>query len=364
MVDINLFKDDEDEKDWKPTPGEGEELEGNRQEDLEFEEDVWETPALGDEDILGDEETIPDFEEPGEIEEEEDYEFGDVKKKKTSVWLWFLMGIVLVCASLYLFVLQPRQIGIKRLTTYVTKKPSEAGKRVEEIQERGLDRDAALVDSSGVDRSGQVAAMVDSDYSRAMGSVSTAVEASRAVFEDLTRHGQFGAVLLTGDRFFVEYVSETPGVAKAMGHRIQTLLGASGFKVSPEERHRTAGRIHYWGVVSGELPQKARGAARTPVQRFATAESFIEGIKGFVLQHRLTVRGLQKLSESSEEGTRQTCIRVKVEGSKTHALDFLESLKGFQGNYGLAKLLLVPSNYSDFKANQVKLVLDFLVSVG
>jgi len=357
MVDINLFKEDDEEKDREATPGEGEKLGGHREEELGAGEDIWETSPLDDEDLFDEEEAVPDFEEPDEGEQEEDYEFGDIKKKKTSPLLWLLLGVVLIAAALYLFVLQPRQIGIKRLTTRVTQKPSE------EIQERGVDQGPALGDSSDVVRPGQVATMVVTDPSKVMGSVANAVDAARGVFNDLTQHNQFGAVLLTGDRFFVEYVSETPGVAKAMGHRIQTLLGVSGFQVSPEERHRTAGRIHYWGVVSGELSKRSSGMARSSAQRFATTDSFIGGIKGLVSQHQLTNRGVQKLSEVSEKGTRQISIRVRIEGDRTRALNFLESLKGFQGNYGLAKLLLVPSSYSDFRANQVKLVLDFLLFV-
>ena len=72
----------------------------------------------------------------------------------------------------------------------------------------------------------------------------------------------------------------------------------------------------------------------------------------------------KSMADVVEGGVRQKPVRIKIEGNKQGVLSFLESLRQFQGNYGLSKLLLVPSNYSNFKAEQVKLVLDFWVTVG
>ena len=361
MVDINLFKEEEEEKEgreWE-TPREEEDTFGHEATEGMggFDEDLPEQLPLDDEEILGDEEAVPEFEEPEEGGHYEDYEYGEGRERRGALWFWVFLGVVLVGAALYFFVFQPRrQAQVVEKTT-----SPEAGAAEEPVvEEEPTQETPASVPE-------RVAAVVDSGTVGVSRSVSNLVQATKPVFENLSHQGQFGAILLEGDRFFVEYVSETPGVAQAMGHRIQTLLGGTGFTVSPEERHTTAGKVYYWGVISGELPEKASmepGMISSGPKRFANPESFVEAIRGLVGQHRLAVRGTQVMSEVVEAGVRQKPVRIKIEGNKQGVLSFLESLRQFQGNYGLSKLLLVPSNYSNFKAEQVKLVLDFWVAVG
>jgi hypothetical protein len=359
MVDINLFKDDEEEKEWKPTPGEGEELGGEPKEDLGLDGNVSESSLLDDEGLLGDEEPIPDFGEPEEKEKEEDYEFGEVKEKKTPVWFWAFLGIVVVGVFLYLFVYLPQQNKTKRAASPEVRRPALTDRLKQESQARG--QITSAVDSGTASQPSSIQRRVGAAGVR---SVDVFVEATKVIFANLTQEGQLGTIILDGDRFHVGYVSETPNVSQAMGHRIKTLLGASEFRVSPEDRHRTGGRVHYWGVVSGVLPQKSLGLVQTSTKTFATADSFIEGMKGLVQQHRLALQQTEKYSERSEKGIRHVPVRLKIEGSKTQTLTFLDALKGFQGNYNLAKLTLAPVVISDFQANQVKLVLEFQIAVS
>ena len=95
-----------------------------------------------------------------------------------------------------------------------------------------------------------------------------------------------------------------------------------------------------------------------------TADGFVESLRGVVQQHRLTTKEVQKLFEGSYEGKRQAQVRMKIEGTKTNAMNFLNGLQNFSGNYGVTKLIIAPVTISDFGANQVKIVLDFLVSFG
>ncbi len=368
MVDINLFDEEGKEKgkEQKPAPEKGDEFDLNK--DSELGGDFSETSPLDDEEFLSDEEALSDFEKPEE--EQEEYEFGEDKRKKTSPVLWLILGIVVVSAFVYLFIIQPRQMKTTKIATPIVRRPP-AGQLAQVPQKQGTAQPGVNAagakegkPSAGGAISNRITTRANRSSSWVGGSITTFVEATKVVLEDLSSHNQFGSVLLDGNSFFVEYVSETPGAAKAMGYRIQTLLGASGYKVSPEERHRTEKRIHYWGVVSGKLPMRNLGAVQTTTKRFATVNSFIREIKGRVQQNGLKILGTQKLSRSSVNGVWMTPVRVKIQGSKMQTLTFLESLKRFQGNYGIAKLLVAPSDYSDFGANNVKCVLDFLVSVG
>jgi len=365
MVDINLFKEEEEEKrERAPTSKKGREFEDDLGEDLELEKEL-SGSSLSDEELLSDE-ALPDFEEPEE-KEEEDYEFGEAKEKKSSLFVWILLVIVVVSAALYLFVLQPKQIKPKQMTTPFPHEPPVDEKLAQEQKQRtgeAVEKIGTITAPQDSSPSSRVAAMMDKEPFKILGSIETSVEASKIVLQDLTSRGQFGAVLISGNRFIVEYVSETPNVARPMGYKIQTLLGASSHKVSPEDRHRTSGRIYYYGVVSGDLPQKPSKGTVTPARQFATVDSFIEGVKSLTKQNRLITQEVQKLSESSGKGVRQVSVRMKIEGGKAQAVAFLDSLIGFQGNCSIAKLLLVPLDYSDFEASQVKLVLDFYVTLG
>ena len=369
MVDINLFKEDDEEKeDWETTSGEGEELDDELKEEESGSEGDIQEPVSLEEDLLdNDEEAIPDIQELQDKEQEEDYEFGVDREKKTPVWLWVFLGIVVVGVLAYLFVIQPRQARMKQATQQSSERQLTAETRTQEIQENES--------GQGVVADSEVGSQVDSAVSTPsvdltdrvtlmeVGSVSAFVDAAGVVFENLTREGQLGTIVLEGNQFHVGYVSETPNVANAMGHRIRTLLGASSIQTSPEDRHRTGGRIRYWGVISGKLPQKTRGTNQTAVKPFATTESFLEGIQRLVRQHQLSIKQTEKFAERTEEGVRRIPVRLKIEGSKRQVISFLGSLKGYQGNYGLEKLTLAPVSISDFYASQVKIVLDFIVYI-
>jgi len=372
MVDINLFDEEgkEKEKAQKPAPEEGFDDDFDLSKDLEPGDDFSESSPLDDEEFLSDEEALSDFEKPEEKQEEE-YEFGESKKKNTSPVLWVILGIVVIGAFIYLFIIQPRQMKTAKMATSVVVRRPPAGQVAQIPQKQGAAQPGPKLPATKTAKSSvnnatasRITTRPGKSSSWVNGSIPTFVEATKIILEDLSGHNQFGSTLLDGNSFFVEYVSETPGVSKAMGYRIQTLLGASGYKVSPEERHRTEGRIHYWGVVSGKLPKKNFGTRQTITKRFTTVNSFIREVKNRVRQNGLKVLETQKLSRSLVNGVWMTPVRVTTEGTKMQTLTFLESLKGFQGNYGIAKLLVAPLNYSDFSANNVKCVLDFLVSIG
>ncbi|MBN2030460.1 hypothetical protein JW824_09465 [bacterium] len=366
MVDINLFKDEEEEK-WESDSGREEKSESGDDliDEFSMDEELTQSSALSDKDLLDSDEPIPDFDEPGENVVEEDYQFGNIKERKTSPWIWVALGVVLVFAAIYFFYIQPRQTQPEQIVPRMPSGVSEGDLSTEQTTDSG----EGLVDSDSGERGAvseegtalrETGAESQISGLSALATVGTVVDASVAVFNNLTQAGQLGTIVLEGYRFHVGYVSETPGVAQAMGERIKAILGSSGYEVSPEDPHRTAGKMHYWGVISGVIPQKASTSPPSvESRRFTSMDQFIQEINTLVQNNRLSVQETQKFSTRSEEGLSQTPVRMKIEGSKAQTLVFLNALKGFQGNYRLLKLTMAPVDISDFQANQVRLVLEF-----
>jgi hypothetical protein len=346
MVDINLFQEGEEEKEWDPTPQKDSEASESSLDDFKF-EDESKTPALDEKSIL-DEAFEPEA-EPQEKPMEDGYDIGpDDQKKKTGVWTWVVLGVVVVSAVSYLYLFQPKKPEIPSNVVPVNLRPV-------------VKRDTSIAARSDSTRS-NLPAVVDSTRTLAkpaMGGNRTAVFAvlTKAVVENLGQQRQFGTILLNDDRFSVEYVSDTPGVSDAMGYRIKTLTGASEITASPEERHRTAGAVHYWGVVSGSIPKSVPGAATGQPRQYASVELFIGALKSLIQENGLADRGVTRSGEAGQTG-----VQAKVEGSRGAVLKFLESLKQSPGNYTIRKLVGVPVDIADFEATKIKLVLEFTVS--
>ncbi|MFC1501818.1 hypothetical protein ACFL6A_00230 [bacterium] len=372
MVDINLFKDDgEEEKKWDSSPDKADGMEDDFKDDLNMGEDLGGSPSLDDDSLLGDIDAIPDLEESMESEQEEDYEIGDVTKKKTSPVLWIVLGVVLIGAFYYWFVYEPAQKKKLKTPNLVmrTNRPDMAGQPQDTT--RSVQSNVTQEPPKTTPQTSQPTITPTTTVARVMGGelpvvvvpVATSVEATKAAFNDLVRSGQFAAVLIDGNRFMVEYVSETPGIAKSMGHRIQTLLNSTGYKTSPEEGHRTAGKKYYWGVVSGTLPQQTQLLSQISTKQYPSANSFIAEIRGASSRHKVVVQEVETMSTQMANNRKKSLIKMTLAGSRSNMFTLLDSLKGMQANLTLAKLLLVPSKYSDFNAESVKTVIDFVISV-
>jgi len=367
MVDINLFKEEEEEE-WKPDSEGGESLNDDLGDDLNLGDDIEEPSPLDDEKLLGDEEAIPDFEEPDEAELEEDYEYGEGTARKAPIWLWAILGVVIVAAAFYLFWYQPRQKKKAASPSVTLLRQPQSDSLATAAQRTGgtttsADEDT-LAGGTEADREPPPPIATGTIPAGVPGSTIRYVDAAKPVFENLSSQGQLGTIILEGNRFHVGYVSANPGLSQTIGQRIQRMIGASAIKVSPEDRHRTAGKVQYWGVISGDLPQRNYPEIQTSAQRFASVDRFVQGMRGLVQQSGLTLQESETFSARSEGGIRKTPIRVKVEGKNANAVSFLDVLKGFQGAYDLTKLTIAPVDISDFQASQVKLALDFSVWTG
>ena len=367
MVDINLFKEEEEEE-WKPDSEGGESFESDLGEELNLGDEIEEPSPLDDEKLLVDEEAIPDFEEPDEGELEEDYEYGEGRARKTPVWLWAVLGVVIIVAALYLFWYQPRQSRKGAYPSVTLLRQPQSDSLAPAVQRPGETTTSADDDTSAGGITGErerpTPGATGTVPAGVPGSTIRYVDAAKPVLENLSGQGQLGTIILEGNRFHVGYVSANPGSSQTIGQRIQRLIGASAIKVSPEDSHRTAGRVQYWGVVSGDLPKSDYPESQTSAQRYASVDRFIQGVRGLVQQSGLTFQESETFSARSEGGIRKTPIRVKVEGRNANAVSFLDVLKGFQGAYDLTKLTIAPVDISDFQASQVKLALDFSVWTG
>jgi hypothetical protein len=344
MVDINLFKEGEEEKEWDPIP-QKEESPSDGLDDFKFEDDN-KSPALDDKSLL--DEGFESAEEPQEKSSEEAYDFGpDEQKKKTSIWTWVILGVVVIGAVSYLYLFQPKTPEIPKTVIPANLRP------VAHRDSTTIKPDSSRINSPmGAEAARTVSAPVAGGNRTAVFAVLT-----KTVIENLGQQGQFGTVLLNDDRFSVEYVSDTPGVSDAMAYRIKTLMGASEVTASPEERHKTAGAFHYWGVVSGAVPKTVPGAVAGQPKHYPSTELFIEALKAMIKENGLAERGVTRSGPVDKP-----IVQIRAEGSRNGILQLLDALKRSPSNYLLDKLVGVPVDIADFEAVKMKLVLEFTVS--
>lgn len=358
MVDIDLFKDeDEEQQDWGGAPEGEEEISGDVKSDLDLGDDFQDTPDLDAEGILDDEEAIPDFEEPDDTEDYDDYEYGDVKEKKTSPVLWILLGLIVIFAALYYLNMIP---GFSR-SAKPRRPPAVTMRRkpVITVQDTTKKAGTAAIKRTPPGVPGQIA---PGKIMVAQGRLATLQKASASVLNDLASAGQFGTFMVDGDRFSVQYVSETPGVSAAMAEKLKTLLEASEVKASSEDRERSNDRIVYLGVVSGKLPEKQTGTGTAEKQPFASIQQFENQVKTLAGQQNIQNVKTDNVASSAEG--QQRLVRIRAEGSQADIMKFLKSLGSLQGKMDTEKLLLVPSDYSDYKATNLKLIVETRIHIS
>lgn len=379
MVDINLFKEDEEEQqqDGQPEPEgtgtpESDDVFGD---DLGFDDSLDDVDSdmdsgnnsendFGGDDLLDEEDTVPEFEDDEEFDEEDedqemDYDFGEAKEKKAPVWLWILLVIVVLGAGFYLFI-YPKMT--QKIATPIPREdqatqvpdqtiPMDSSQTVANEQ---LGQDQGTSTPSSMQTPKQIPSRT---VSSARVSNAGMVSVSTTVLGNLTRLNQFGAILITDDQFMVQYASETPGVAEAMGSRIKALLDVKEVKISPEDRNMKGNQVRYEGVISGTLPRRTETVANPVIKQYGNADQFVSDIRGLLTQFKLSIQSVQKMSDTSEG----VPVQVKAEGSQQSMMQFMERVQSIQGNLQLDKLFLSPASLLDYQAEKLKVVLDFTV---
>jgi hypothetical protein len=351
MVDINLFDDEEEkegkrEKDWDSVAPKQEGKRGESfKDELNLDDDLGGPASLGDQALLGDEEVVPELEETGAPGADGNYSFGtDSKKKKTPVYTYIVLvlAIVLLMAVIYFGVFSKKGITFKPIKQ--VKKPSLT------YQSPNLKQ----LDSKDNQKTGVPVA----------GFTAGSMDVAKSICDDLTKQGQFGAVLLDGDRFYVEYVSILPGISPQIGKRMMVLLGIKEYKASPEERHVLDGKNTYWGVISGLCQKKPPTMTKTAAALWKSPDLFIDQVKTIAKQNNLPVIDVKKQSRTGTSNGREERFRMRVQCSRTQMISWLDQLKKIQPPYTVNTLFLVSTDYFDQKTNNVKLVLDVSINIG
>jgi hypothetical protein len=341
MVDINLFDESDTgkSKKWDDSDSGSNSL-GSEDLDEDFAFDNKKATSKK-EDPFQAEDTVPDWgenEDMGAIPAEP-------RKKKSSVGLLVVLGTLLIAATVFFLYIYPSMTKPKKSPkTATTTKTGPAVKPGETPVKPGSRLDSLRTAGRP-------------------GSIFTAVQAAQKVFLNLAEQGQLGVVIINAKQFMVQYVSETPGVANAMGQRIQTLLGVPKYASSPEDRHQTAGQTRYWGVISGQWLQPLTDPAAIGAVAFVNTDMLIARMKEEAQKKRLTYRDVQKFPTLREGGLQKSSARMIIEGEKPKVVEFLGSLQTIEGRWGLSKLLIAPLKIEDFYARQAKLDIEFWVAV-
>ncbi len=382
MVDINLFKDeDEEEKEMGPSSGGGEFEEPDLDDALDFGGDLVDfeegeqAPVLdGGEGLLDIDDAPPEIDGSEDLDKELDYEYGQIEKKRTPVWFWIFLAAVVIGVFVYLFVLAPylaqRQLASnKKILSGQVKQPVQQ-QSTEQLQPTDQQQPADQTQPS--EQQGEKPAEETEDIvpsvvqasglqgRQEIGSEKVFSDAAIKIVQDLSRSEQFGTLLISGPDFIaVQYVSATPKVAGAMEYRIKTLMGLQSVKVSPEERVRLSAGVFYFGVVSGRLNTGQPTSTARSGSTYTTASQFSSGVSAFLTKQGCKVVGIIKLVERPIGGKQQVDFRVKATGTQAQVRALLSNLTSLGSNAFIMKLILAPSHNTDFKAENLKVVLEY-----
>jgi len=365
MVDINLFDDDApDEKESFDDGFGGESLDNpddsstddlggdlNLDDGLSSDDDS----GFGDDALLDSDDTIPEFEESAEGEDMDDYTFEDSSKKRQIPWLWIFLGVVVVGVVVYLYVLMPN-MGPKPVKVQKSRRPVPAQ------TDSGTPTQTATTD--GQDQTKQPAAAQVKPVAPGETKAGNPVLSARAVFEDLSQKSSLGVVIVNGDQYLVQYMSNTAGQGEEIGKSIQAKTGAASYNVSPEDKQVSDGKTYYSGVVSCQVPAAVNAPLAATQNPYKTMDQFTQAVSNLVKQSGLELKSTEKIAGSRGSDGKQPSGHMIVEGGRNQALNFLNALNGLKGNWSVSRLQLNPLNINDYSASMVRIGLSFRVQIG
>jgi hypothetical protein len=360
MVDINLFDDEEEkdskrDKDWDSSAPKQDSKRGDSfKDDLNL-DDLGSPASLGDQTLLDDEDVVPELEDMGSTKGDAgDSVRSDSKKKKTPALTYILLVLMLGLLAVLLYFrvfakkgggFQPGKQAKKPSITYQSPDLKQPGSKSGKTLPVSASRDSSRI---GGFISGSAAGTMD---------------VAKMIYSDLAKQDQFGAVLLDGDRFYVEYISNVPGSSSQIGKRIVSLLGIKDHKASPEERHLMEGKNTYWGVISGLCAKKTSISSKTE-SSWKSSDLFIDQVKTLARQNSLPLMDVKKLSRAGATIGGEERFRMRIQCSRTQMMTWLDQLKKIQPSYAIQTLFLVSTDYFDPRMDNVKLVLDISINIG
>jgi len=347
----------------------GEELDEESEPDLDkdLDKELDDVSSLDDEDFddFENEEEIPDLEEPAADVEDKDYSFGEVKKKGPSPFLLVLLGIVVIVALGYVFVYKPKVDSLKELQSNIPEKPN-----VQELMEQQRkDLAAQKKDTTG---GAGVAAPGSEKQTVKPGETTEKVRTAAANIQPtelakntgslvnyFSQNNCLGTIIIDikNKYFRAGYASLQPDVSDKMAEKIKTIFNTGKYEMSPEDGYRTNGERRYWGVISGELPATVISQSASP-KNFNSAQSFEQWLKRTAQNNSLLFKESETFPANTESGETIIPVRVKVEGNSKNLITYLTVLLRNSGKYNVDKMIITPATINDFKGETIKFVID------
>ncbi|MCK5146076.1 hypothetical protein KAR48_04930 [bacterium] len=368
MVDINLFKDEENEdQDMSPLPENNDENALDGLDDFDFDEPLTDLDdssldedSFDDDSDLLDEETLQNFDDEQDIAPETDYDYGDSSVKRTPIWVWGVLAFAVVAVFVWFFILQPRinrpaEIVSEQVVTDIADRtpvvPADTSNRVSQVIKK--DSIAASINKKSVP-------VTVPAHAEGLGHVAAYSAVAGKIVNNLTNTGQFAGLFLSGNKFFaVEYASGTKGVANSMAHRIRSVLGVESVKISPEEGHRTGGKTIYYAVISGIMPITNVGAQTGSAAPYKTISEIAGSVRKASSQAGYKTIAVEELSKRQVSGKLQVDYRIKLTGGLNKLQALLKGIGGLGSNFYITKMNVAPANYKDFKASKIKVTFEY-----
>ncbi len=337
--------------------------------DKDIDSELDDVSSLDDEEFLDDEldneEEIPDLEGPAKDSKDEDYTYGEVKKKGVSPFLLILLGIVVIVALGYQFVYKPKVEALRDIQNNIPEKPD-----IEELIEQQRKQLAAgkkdTTSSTGVTApDSEKQPVKPGETTEKVSAPGTAIQTTElakntgSLINYFSQNNCLGTIIIDiKDKYFrAGYASLQPNVSGEMAEKIKTIFNTGKYETSPEDGFRTNGEMRYWGVISGELPGSVISQP-VSAKNFNSAQLLQQWLQRTAQNNSLVFKDSKTFPANTQSGETTIPVRINVEGNSNNLITYLTILLRNSGKYSVDKMIITPVNVKDFKGETIKFVID------
>lgn len=160
----------------------------------------------------------------------------------------------------------------------------------------------------------------------------------------------------TGQRARVEFVAATTADARDFTSKMNQYFGAGNFVIVSESQVNANGRILEKVLVTGKINSASNGSGGSA--RFLNTGQAKDWIRRNAQQYNLVVRELKSQPGSYSGGYQKIPLLVRVYGSQSALIGFLEEFSSQSINVEMAKILLVSPDMATFSDETMILVLN------
>ncbi len=160
----------------------------------------------------------------------------------------------------------------------------------------------------------------------------------------------------TRQRARVEFVAATTADARDFTSRLNQYFGAGNFAIVSESQVNANGRVLEKVLVTGKINSASAGSGGSA--RFLNTGQAKDWIRRNAQQYNLAVRELKSQSGSFSDGYQNVPLLVRVSGSQSALIGFLEEFSSQSINVEMAKILLVSPDMATFSDENMILVLN------